>query len=76
LSNGRLSDVDLQQIDADYVASLAAHAKDRLIVVLADELKEARDRLNRTPRTAHARRVVSRPGKGGHQAREHGGGMR
>lgn len=65
MSNGRLSDVDLQQIDADYVASLAAHAKDRLIVVLADELKEARDRLNQNSQNSSRPPRSEPPWQGG-----------
>jgi hypothetical protein len=65
LSNGRLSDVDLQQIDADYVASLAAHAKDRLIVVLADELKEARDPLNQNAQNSSRPPRSEPPWQGG-----------
>jgi hypothetical protein len=58
LPKNRLSDFDLQQIGLEYAASLSVDVKDRLIASLADELREARDRLNqnsqnssRPPRT-------------------------
>lgn len=52
MSNSRLSDFDLQQIDPDYAASLPTDVKERLIVALAKELREARDRLNQNSRNS------------------------
>jgi transposase len=52
VSTRRLSDFDLQQLTAEYVASLSVAAKDRLIGALADDLRAARDRLKQDSRTS------------------------
>ena len=44
-----LTDHDLRQIDRDYVESLDAETKDKLILRLLEDLKEARERLNQNP---------------------------
>jgi len=52
LRKNRLSDFDPRQIGLEYAASLPADIKDRLIASLADELREARDRLNQNSRNS------------------------
>jgi len=44
-----LTDDDLRQIDRDYVESLDVESKDKLILKLLEDLKEARERLNQNP---------------------------
>ena len=48
----RLTDWDLQQIDATFLRLLSWSSLLALIVMLVDDLKEARDRLNQNSRNS------------------------